>query len=320
MSDAAPRPPQWPPNRARISRRRFLTVAAALLTASPARAQACHTWQGRAMGADARITLCATDAATAHGTFRRVEQLVARLERQFSLYVDSELTRLNHVGRLAHPSAQMLALMTLAGKVHEATGGAFDPSVQPLWLALSRGAGPSEVAAARALIGWRNVSADETRIRLARRGMALTFNGIAQGWIADRVADLLRSAGFGDVLVDMGEVQALGERPGGGPWQAGVALPDGREVARLALSDTAVATSSPGGLMLDPQADTGHILDPHGGRARWRLASVTAPSAAVADALSTAFCVMDRPAIDAALSAFADARLAALVPLGSGPH
>ncbi|MBC7157508.1 MAG: FAD:protein FMN transferase, partial [Rhodobacteraceae bacterium] len=42
----------------------------------------------------------------------------------------------------------------------------------------------------------------------------------------------------------------------------------------------------------------------------WRLVSVTAPDAAVADALSTAFCLMERPAIEAALARVQGARLA----------
>ena len=45
---------------------------------------------------------------------------------------------------------------------------------------------------------------------------------------------------------------------------------------------------------------------------RWQISAVTAPSAALADALSTAFCVMGRDEIDAALTVFPQARIAAL--------
>ena len=76
--------------------------------------------------------------------------------------------------------------------MHRATGGAFDPSVQPLWQALARG---GDVEAARALTGWERVTIGQD-ITLAP-GQALTFNGIAQGFATDVVTDLLASRGFG---------------------------------------------------------------------------------------------------------------------------
>ena len=49
--------------------------------------------------------------------------------------------------------------------------------------------------------------------------MALTLNGVAQGYITDRVVDLLRGAGIDSCLVDMGEIRTLGLHPDGRPWQ-----------------------------------------------------------------------------------------------------
>lgn len=54
------------------------------------------------------------------------------------------------------------------------------------------------------------------------------------------------------------------------------------------------------------------ILGPHGQRPRWHTVSISAHLPAVADALSTAFCLMDRPAIDRALNALPGARLEVL--------
>ena len=42
--------------------------------------------------------------------------------------------------------------------------------------------------------------------------MAITLNGIAQGYITDKVGDLLRAAGFEHVLVNMGEQLAIGPK------------------------------------------------------------------------------------------------------------
>jgi thiamine biosynthesis lipoprotein len=131
--------------------------------------------------------------------------------------------------------------------------------------------------------------------------MGLTLNGIAQGWITDRVADLLRAAGVTSSLVDMGEIRAVGDA-GGHPWRVAVE-PDG---AILALADRAVATSAADGFRFDAAGRFGHILDPRTGApaAAAARATVTAPDAATADALATALTFLDAPSTRAALAAF----------------
>jgi thiamine biosynthesis lipoprotein len=160
------------------------------------------------------------------------------------------------------------------------------------------------------------VRIDPAEIRLDP-GMALTLNGIAQGYIADRVATLLRGMGLERILVNTGEFAALGGDPRGGPWQIGLRAGDGVLPDRVPLEGGALASSAALGITFDAAGQAGHILDPRSGRpapGRWRLVSVTAPQAALADALSTAFCLLDRARIDAALAAFPQARIAALVP------
>ncbi|PIV78196.1 MAG: FAD:protein FMN transferase [Rhodobacteraceae bacterium CG17_big_fil_post_rev_8_21_14_2_50_63_15] len=285
-----------------MNRRRFLLLSAAVL-AAPAHTAARHDWSGLALGAEARLTLSGASDTQARHIFARVTAELARIEAQFSLYRDSALTRLNRDGRLAHPAPEILALFALAQDMHQATGGAFDPSIQPLWLATATG---RDLTAARAAVGWGRVRVTPEEISL-NPGMALTFNGIAQGHAADCIADLMRAEGVGDVLIDMGEVQALGCRPDGGAWRAQIAGPEGAALADLTLHDRALATSSPMGTRIG--AGLGHILHPQGLPPRWQTAAISAPLAAVADALSTAACLMDRAAIDAALAAFPGARL-----------
>lgn len=285
-----------------MNRRRFLALSAAVLSA-PAQTATRHDWSGVALGAEARLTLSGATDAQARHIFARVTAELAGVEAQVSLYRDSGLTRLNRDGRLAHPGRQILDLFALAGDMHHATGGAFDPSVQPLWLATARG---GDLTAARAAVGWGRVRISPQEIRLDP-GMALTFNGIAQGHAADRIAALMRAEGLGHVLIDMGEVQALGHRPDGRPWRARIAGPDGMALADLDLSDRALATSSPMGTRIG--AGQAHILHPKGQPPLWQTVSVSAPSAAVADALSTAACLLDRAAITRALRAFPGARL-----------
>ncbi len=307
----------------KLSRRRFLAVSAAagLAWSAPARAGT-FRWRGVALGAPASMTLAGLDRAAAAALAGRVEDEISRMEGIFSLYrADSELSRLNRAGRLEHPSHEMLELLDLARLVNGTTGGAFDPTVQPFWRLHARAAAESrapagdEMRAALRASGWRHVRLGPGLIQLGRPGMALTLNGIAQGYIADRVAALLRGRGLVDVLVDTGETKALGRRADGTPWRAGIVMPDGTPVARKTLSGRALATSAPLATLVDAARGAGHILDPRTGEpaARWRLASVSAPRAALADALSTAFCLMDRPAMDTALARHPGAALEALV-------
>ncbi len=205
--------------------------------------------------------------------------------------------------------------MSLASTLHHATGGAFDPSVQPIWKAYYASAplGPDAGAIRRAqsLAGWDRLTFGPQAVRLAEPGMALTLNGIAQGYITDRIAALLRREGLGNVLIDIGEVAALGKRPDGGAWKVGITEPGGNgPLKRIRLSDRALATSAPLGTRLWADGP-GHVIDPQIGQPAglWDLVSVSAESAALADGLSTAFCLMGHRQIDAALEVFASARI-----------
>ena len=281
-----------------MNRRRFLTLSAAALAPLPGHAATLTTWEGTGLGTALTLHLVGATPHQARQTFARVEAEVARIETLASLHRDSALTRLNRDGHLSWPSPDFLDLLTLAGQVHAATEGAFDPTVQPLWLALAEGTDPAK---ARALVGWNRLHLSPEEIHLAP-GQALTLNGIAQGWAADRIAALLRAQGFSDALVDMGEIAALGESG----WPAVIAGPDGTALAETRLTNRALATSSPRGTLVNGQP---HILGPQGQAPVWQTVSVSAPEAAIADALSTAFCLMDRVAIDKALARFPDARL-----------
>ncbi|WP_099824495.1 FAD:protein FMN transferase [Oceaniglobus indicus] len=294
------------------TRRRFLAIsAAAIAVPGMGRAQPIHVWQGTALGARATLRLAHPDAAAIGA---RVGAEISRLEDIFSLYrPDSALSRLNRDGRLVAPPFELLECLSLAGSVHAASGGRFDPTVQPLWAgyadASATGAlpGTDTIDDARALADWGGVTLGADAITL-RPGMALTLNGIAQGFIADRIAAFLSAEGLSDILIDTGEFRALGSAPGGKSWQ--VKLAAGGEVA---LTARALATSAPLGTTFDEAAQVGHILDPRTGRPAqtpWREITVSADSAALADALSTAACLFDtRAEIDACLAGFRDARL-----------
>ncbi|MFC3166957.1 FAD:protein FMN transferase [Paracoccus fontiphilus] len=290
-----------------LNRRRFLALSACAL-ATPAAAGVRHRWQGVALGADVTLTVQGGNAAAAHAFFTEAARGLRSVERQFSLFLGSELRRLNAIGRLANPSADMLTVLKAAGRVHEATGGVFDPTVQPLWQA--RRFGQDESVAA-SLVGWRNVQIGPSEVRLTRPGMALTLNGIAQGFAADRLAEIAVRHHLADVLIDTGEARAVGASS----WMARIEAPDGRVMRNLGLRNRALATSAAFGTQIGPGGNLPHIIGPQGQAPRWSLVSISAPHALLADALSTSAILMTRAEIDSALLAFPGTRIEAIIPL-----
>jgi thiamine biosynthesis lipoprotein len=298
-----------------LTRRRFLTLTAVASTLPfAAHAAPITQWHGTALGAEAAIYLAHPDA---DAIIARAVAEIDRLESIFSLYRPaSALAQLNASGRLDAPPFELLECLALCGRVHTASQGLFDPTIQPLWQLYARkltaGALPadSDITALMPQIGWSRVRYDSAAIRLAP-DMALTLNGIAQGFIADKVAELLSTEGLTDILINTGELRALGQMPGAAGWP--VTLTSGGQIA---LTARALATSSPLGTVLDAQGRVGHILNPVTGRPaapQWQSVSISAPSAGLADALSTAACLMpDRASIDTALTAFPATRIEAL--------
>lgn len=307
-----------------LRRRRFLalTAAAAALPRSAIASTPVAQWSGVALGAPASMRLKGLETSHAREIFGAVEAEVSRLEDIFSLYrSNSALSRLNTDGRLPQAPAELIELLSLCDVVHTATGGAFDPTVQPLWALYAKAASQDTMPArrqierARSRSGWSHIQRRSASLSFATAGMALTLNGIAQGYVTDKIAALLRRHGLTDIAINMGETAAIGSGPAGKPWRAGIADPAGRIRRQIPLRDRALATSAPLGTVLDPSGTVGHIIDPRSGRpgGRWGLVSVSARSAALADGLSTAFCLMSRPQIDAALAEMADVSLEILV-------
>ncbi len=305
------------------SRRRVLTMiagaTAALCIPGLARASAPrrHVWRGTALGAEASIVLYDHDADRADRLLRACAAMLGRLEGIFSLHAaDSALSRLNADGALRRAPEELVALLGHSRDLHAATRGHFDPTVQPLWsvyaahFAASGGPeGPPSTAldAAHRLVGLEHVALEGGAVRLKRPGMALTLNGIAQGYITDLVADRLRAAGLRHVLVDLGETRTLGPRADRGPWRVGIPDPE-RPFAllkTLPLSGGAVATSSGLAAPFELSGRYHHLFDPRTGRSptRYKAVTVLAPRATIADGLSTAFASMAPAEIAPALRA-----------------
>jgi FAD:protein FMN transferase len=323
-----------------ISRRRTLAIFAGAATALVTRRSRAAEpprlfgWRGTALGAEATIRLYAHTAAQATEALDAAAAEIERLENEFSLYrPSSTLCRLNRYGRLLNPSLDMRFLLAEAVRFGQLTQGAFDVTVQPLWELYARHfsrypedpSGPRAQLVARAarLVDYRRIEIEPDRITLPS-GMAITLNGIAQGYVTDRVADLLRACGWHNVLVDLGELRGVGAHPDGRPWTA--ALPSSLDAAPGAtivpLTGWAIATSSGATTRFEPSGRCHHLFSPASGRSVNTYASVTvaAGRATLADALSTALFVAPSSATEPILSQVPGAQAWLWFADGSAKH
>lgn len=311
-----------------FTRRRVMVATAAAGTvalwsrrAPPESPRHLRRWRGTALGGEAEILLNHPDAQAARRIMAVVMAEVDRLEAIFSLYrEDSALSRLNRCGRLDDAPFDLVRQLAEAQRFGALTAGAFDVTVQPLWrlyadhffLPPTAGAAPPGAALERArrLVDYRSLDLGRRRIAFAKPGMAVTLNGIAQGYITDRVTELLRDCGLHSVLVQLGEIRALGGHPSGRGWRVAIGKSEspGRTID---LADKAVATSAGRGR---PFVDSGryhHLFDPRTGDSARYHGSVTvvADTATRADALSTAFSAMSPADVRSLVASLRDAEV-----------
>jgi thiamine biosynthesis lipoprotein len=294
--------------RRKLGRRRILAVLAAAggLPLWPSRLGAVPTWSwdGYALGTAARIQLCHPDQGRARELVEGCVAELRRLEAAFSLYrQDSELSRLNRDGFVDHPSRDFVALMRLAQEWGGHTGGAFDATVQPVWRLYADHfarhpddrSGPSAAAIdlTCSRVDYRAVDITVSRIAFGKPGMAATLNGIAQGFITDRIVERLRDSGIDSTLIEMGEIAGLGLRGDGSDWTIAVPNAPGAVGITLPLRDQAIATSAGFATSFEPSRRFHHLFVPRRGVCanHVKAVSVVATTATAADALSTALFV-----------------------------
>ncbi len=268
----------------------------------------------RAMACDWQVMLNADQQHESTEAAIEALDLVDSLEDQLTVFRDhSDICEINR--RAAHEDvsveSRLFGLFQLAVGLHSDTDGAFDITSGPLtkrWGFYRReGRMPSQAAIDEtlAMIGSQHLrlDADDSSIRFTRSGMEINLGGIGKGHALDCCVDLLTGRGIGDFLIHGGQssVTARGSRATSsnshGGWIVGVRHPlrPERRLAEIQLRDRALSTSGSRTQSFYHQGRRyGHILDPRSGWPADGVLSATAlaPSAAIADALSTAFYVM----------------------------
>ncbi len=264
----------------------------------------------RAMACRFEITLASQDAASVPAARAALNE-IDRLEDELSVF--REESAVSYVNRRAASGdveidEPLFALLSQCGELHQATDGAFDITSTPLsrcWGFLQREGGvpPRDaIEAARASVGFDAVDLDRERrtVRFRRPGIELNLGAIGKGYALDRVAIDMRRSGVTDALLSAGRssLLAIGGRDAG--WYVEVVSPrrdqatEDRPLARVWLRNAALGTSGAGEqFVIADGTRYGHVIDPRTGWPATGVlsASVIASSAAVADALSTAFLV-----------------------------
>ncbi len=259
------------------------------------------------MGTRCRIVVYGPDEERAALACGAAFDRIAALEEVLSDYRrDSEVSRLAEfpAGEWHTISPDLERVLLLSRRVHDASGGAFDPTVGPLtklWRETRRSGilpDTSVLEEARGRVGFVDLLEmdGQGHVRLQKPFIELDFGGIGKGFAADEAMRVLQDAGFPIALIDFGGDVLAGEAPSDSPEGWGVEVQDGMGERRmLRLRNQAVATSGDLEQFVEINGVRyAHIIDPRTGLGLTHriAATVIAESSALADALASAACVL----------------------------
>jgi thiamine biosynthesis lipoprotein len=266
----------------------------------------------RAMACEFEVLLNA--AQYPDGAERALEalDLIDVLEDQMTVFrPTSEVSRLNAVAA-AMPVAvepRLFALFELAERLYLDTQRAFDITAGPLtkvwgfYRRQGRLPDAAELQAALAHVGMRHVALDREQqtVRFDTLGVEINLGSIGKGYALDRCGEQLIAADINDFLLHGGNSSVLARgsmlgSPRGG-WDVGLPNPlrPQERLGEIHLCNRGLATSGSGTQFFVHEGRTyGHIIDPRTGQPAEGVltATILAPTAAEADALSTAFYVL----------------------------
>lgn len=254
-------------------------------------------------------TLCTVNAYE-DGTAALYDELFARLQeidRHFNVNrEDSDVSRINAAagdGTMVSVHADVQAVLDRALSFAQASGGAFDPSIGPLvrlWginTDTARVPAAGEIAAVLPLVCYSDVELGTgNTVRLKRRGMQLDLGGIAKGYAADALTEILQAHGVRQAVVNLGgNVYVWGKKKDGSSWKVGIKNPRDPDGEPLLLFSSAGSMSLVTSGVYERYFEQDgvryhHILDAAAGcpaQRDWLSTSIVSASSMDADALST---------------------------------
>ena len=233
--------------------------------------------------------------------FDEIDRLSALLSRHASA---SPISELNRTARLDDPPVEVQEVIARSLYYNRETGGMFDITVKPLvdlyQASFAQGRKPQEheIQDVLRLIGSQGLTFRGNRISFVHDNMGITLDGIAKGYIIDRVSEILLEHGIENHLINGGgDIRTNGIAAQGKKWSVAIQDPNkNREYPDvITMGSGAIATSGNYEVFYDREKMFHHIVDGGSGRSPQLSASVSvlAPTVMEADALSTAVFVFE---------------------------
>lgn len=204
------------------------------------------------------------------------------------------------------------------------SNGKFDitiGAVSSMW-DFDEGVKPDDAAIKSALktVDYNQITIDGNKVALGIEGAMLDLGGIAKGYIADRVTELLKDNGVEQAIINLGgNVVALGEKGEGTPWTVGIERPYSDRTAIVGAIDVKDETVTTSGVYERCFTENGkmyhHVLDPETGYPMETAAeavTVQGPAgmSAESDAFGTMFLMIGKDAAEKVLENYPDFRVA----------
>uniref|UniRef100_UPI004049B569 FAD:protein FMN transferase n=1 Tax=Flavobacterium sp. TaxID=239 RepID=UPI004049B569 len=201
---------------------------------------------------------------------------------------------------------EVFDLLDRAVKISKLTNGAFDisyASMDKIWKfdgSMQQMPTAEEIKNSVVKVGYQNIifNSKDTTVFLKNKGMKLGLGGIGQGYIADKIKELLQNKGCKAGIVNVsGDISTWGYQLDGSPWSVGIINPMNKNkvFATFPLIDSAVETSgSYEKYVTFNGIRYSHIIDPRTGYPSSGIVSVSvfAKKTELADALATSIFVM----------------------------
>ena len=239
-------------------------------------------------------------------------QLIDDYEEQMTVYRDSsEISYINATAAQQDVEVEpsLFRLLQAAMKISKETKGAYDITSWPLsdlWgFTRRQGKVPDESSIAEALdqVSYELCELKNGHLRFLNPNLKINLGGIGKGYALDHATQQILDVGISDFIFHGGQssVVARGDNSthqSDQGWVVGLSHPviPGKRIAEIRLNNLALGTSGTGRQGFFHQGKRyGHIIDPRTGfpTDHFYSTTVVCPNAAEADALATAFFVMN---------------------------
>lgn len=280
----------------------FLLITPLILLIAGSCATKEFPYQRFIMGGPCEIQFYTPNGAIANQVYEETDKELTRLDSLLNFFNQHSLVSRINTEHRAKLDPDIAYLFALSDSISRLTDGAFDISVAPLLEIWGFYSGEKnlpdshQIRQARERVDFRRILLRNDSI-IIPENMKIDLGGIAQGFAADRVAQIMKKYDVRSAVINIaGEVQTIGRSPRGRQWRVGIRHPRAEGVIEtLNLENVSLSTSGDYEkfFILGGQRYP-HILNPRTGYPAQDFVSVTilGKETAFCDGIATAVCVM----------------------------